>query len=274
MVHGAFVMNILIAQSTQDSIMNTRIDTLRQMFDKLYSVQTDSEKDQLNLAIMDFFTGILESPASIDVSLDTLDKIGKLVSDDERILVVTWNIPYIDGMHAYFGLLQYRDKNKEVLKVQKLQYTGFPREIPETKTLEPENWYGALYYSIVTTEYRKEVFYTLLGYDFHTPLTNRKIIDVIKVNDNLQFKFGYPVFLVNGKVRNRMVFKYAQDIVMNVKFNENMDMIVYDHLVPLRPSLQGEFEFYGPDGTFDGLKFDDGKWKHYPDVDLRKTNAL
>jgi hypothetical protein len=48
-----------------------------------------------------------------------------------------------------------------------------------------------------------------------------------------------------------------------------LDMIAYDHLVPMNPIYQNQFEFYGPDGSFDGLRFTDGTWVLEEDIDAR-----
>ena len=39
-----------------------------------------------------------------------------------------------------------------------------------------------------------------------------------------------------------------------------LGLITYDHLVPFHPIYENNFEFYGPDGSFDGLEFSGGLW--------------
>jgi len=46
-------------------------------------------------------------------------------------------------------------------------------------------------------------------------------------------------------------------------------MIVFDHLSPSKPSLVGVYEFYGPDFSYDGYKFEKGMLELYPDIDIR-----
>jgi hypothetical protein len=32
--------------------------------------------------------------------------------------------------------------------------------------------------------------------------------------------------------------------------------------------MEGKYEFYGPDFTYDGLKFEKGVWIHYQNIDI------
>jgi hypothetical protein len=56
---------------------------------------------------------------------------------------------------------------------------------------------------------------------------------------------------------------------MSINYDERLDMIVFDHLAPFEPILSGNFAFYGPDGSFDGFKFENGSFRWYRDVDAR-----
>jgi hypothetical protein len=53
---------------------------------------------------------------------------------------------------------------------------------------------------------------------------------------------------------------------MTCKFNETVNAIVFDHLSPPKSSQIGQFQFYGPDGSFDGLQLIKGKWILVPDI--------
>ena len=48
------------------------------------------------------------------------------------------------------------------------------------------------------------------------------------------------------------------------------DLIVFDHLVPLNPSVTGQRQFYVPEGNIVcGFVFDHGRWKYIEDIDAR-----
>ena len=44
-----------------------------------------------------------------------------------------------------------------------------------------------------------------------------------------------------------------------------MGAIVFDHLVPELPTLEGMYDFYIPDMTYDGYKWENGIWEYHED---------
>jgi len=46
-------------------------------------------------------------------------------------------------------------------------------------------------------------------------------------------------------------------------------MIVFDHLSPSRPEFKDMHQYYGPDFSYDGLRFESGQWVLVKDLDLR-----
>ena len=70
------------------------------------------------------------------------------------------------------------------------------------------------------------------------------------------------------KIIDNLAFVYNEKATMSLRYDEEKKMIIFDHLSPSQPSLEGKFEFYGPDFTYDGLKFEKGIWVHYPNIDI------
>jgi hypothetical protein len=56
---------------------------------------------------------------------------------------------------------------------------------------------------------------------------------------------------------------------MNLRYNEDLGMLVFDHLASSdpRPESKGVYSLYGPDLSYDGLKFEKGYWMLYKDID-------
>jgi hypothetical protein len=59
---------------------------------------------------------------------------------------------------------------------------------------------------------------------------------------------------------------------MTVRYDESIGMITFDHLAPLHPIYRNNYEFYGPDGSFDGFEFTDGVWIYQKDIDARNLD--
>jgi hypothetical protein len=131
-----------------------------------------------------------------------------------------------------------------------------------------EEWYGKLYYSIVTKKEKRKTFYTLLGLDFNNSRSNIKSVEVISIHRNRP-RFEQGMFLNGSERVDRVVLEYSKQVAITVRYDAALNMITFDHLVPLHPIYQNNFEFYGPDGSFDGLKFEEGTWTLQNDVDAR-----
>jgi hypothetical protein len=56
---------------------------------------------------------------------------------------------------------------------------------------------------------------------------------------------------------------------MSLRYQENKDWIVFDHLAPSQTSLEGQYEFYGPDFTFDAFQWEKKRWVFKANVDVR-----
>ena len=81
----------------------------------------------------------------------------------------------------------------------------------------------------------------------------KKIIDVLTFDSQ-----GTPIlasgFNVDGKYRlSRIVFEFNARVNMVLRYNDDSKTIVFDHLSPSSPEFAGDFQYYGPDGSFDGF---------------------
>ena len=89
-------------------------------------------------------------------------------------------------------------------------------------------------------------------------------------DENGQPIFGIPVFLFNKQLQNRMVFEYSINATMSLRYDNRIKMIIFDHLAPPSSLYYGDYKFYGPDFSFDGLKFENGKWNYQENVNVHK----
>ena len=142
---------------------------------------------------------------------------------------------------------------------------------PESEILSPEKWWGALYYQVLVNKYKGERLYTVIGLDMNDRYSNKKVIDVLTFNDKNIPVFGHPVFRTDGKLKSRIIFEYAEDVVMIVRYNEENKMIVFDHLSPIDQGLRNNPRYYAPDSSYDGFRFRRGVWEFIPDIDVNAT---
>lgn len=243
---------------------------LRRNFELLRSDINDEQKDSLNSLILDIFSSVLIFNESFSYPWHELDMIGKVNSEDMCVNLFTWHIEKSNKEYLYSGILQYRKpgkKNKNQIFIFPLTDRSGSFKDPETLVLTPDNWYGSLYYSISSFTHRKKTWYVLTAFDFNNSFSHKKSIEI------LHFEHNKPVFGGEIKLENksltRLIFEYSSNVVMLLHYDNNMGKLVFDHLVPLEPILKGVYRFYVPDGSYDGLKFDNGTFIFENDIDAR-----
>ncbi len=246
-------------------------DSLQYYFTLLASEKDDKNKIEFNDQIIKYFKKALENEGSFTYPFDSLKNIGIIKSEDEKLRIITWNLPYNDRTHKYFGFIQYK-KSKKTYVFYELNDDSDNIKNPELAVLNDKNWYGALYYKIITNKNKGNVYYTLLGADLNNLLTKKKIIEILYFDKNNSPVFGNKVFKNKSIPISRVIFEFNAQTNMTLTYDEEKEMIIYDHLSPSRPSLEGQFEFYGPDFSYDGLKFERGIWNTYFDIDTRDYN--
>jgi hypothetical protein len=257
------------AQEIPSAELATAEDFLYQKFTELYKSPDDAEKVEINSLILDEFEKLLKDPMSFNYPFDSLRWTGRIYSPDQRVRIITWNIPAVDGTHIYYGFIQYCQKKEKPCLVFRLHDRSLDITNPESAVLSAERWWGALYYKILMNRYKGKRVYTIIGLDMNDRYSNKKVIDIITFEDNYDPVFGRPAFRVEGKLKNRVIFEYAEDVVMTVRYNEMNKMIVFDHLSPIDPALRNNPRFYAPDSSYDGFRFRKGIWEYFPDIDVR-----
>ena len=252
--------------------LNVYEDSLNYYFKKLASERNDAAKESWNEKILEYFRMALSSEESFDYNFDSLKNVGIIKSDDENLRIITWNLPYNDRTHKYFGFIQYKKSKRKILSFE-LNDQSDNMQNPDFAILNQNNWFGVLYYQIIENKYRGRTYYTLLGLDLNNVLTKKKVIDVLYLNSDDNLVFGKDVFKNRKRAVTRVIFEYSSQANMVLTYNKEKEMIVYDHLSPSKPSLQGQYEFYGPDFSYDGLKYERGIWNSYPNIDVRNYNV-
>lgn len=268
-----FVSVIFFCKSIDAAEVNLKAheDSINHYFNMLAMETSDAEKIRFNQKILEYFRETLKNEESFDHPFSSLKNVGIITSEDNKLRIITWNLPYNDRTHKYYGFVQYKKSNRSY-NLFELQDKSVSIKKPELVVLDHENWYGALYYSIITNKYKGTIYYTLLGADLNDVLIKKKVIDILYFSDDDQPVFGKRVFKNKSYPAARVIFEFNAQTSMTLTYDEEKEMIVFDHLSPSQPSLKGQYEFYGPDFSYDGLKFERGIWNAYTDIDVRDYN--
>ena len=253
----------------QQQLINIPDLQLKILFDELTTATVDSVKDQLSEVIWNRLQPLLTEPTLFLSEFKGLEKLSTLLSKDGILKIVTWNVAYSDGRNVFHGGVAVRDPKKDVIKVTRLNDRRSALRSPEMMTLTAAKWYGAVYYDLIETRYKRKTYYTLLGYNANDAFSKIRVVDIISVSGNNRVTFGAPIFVEGRQTRRRLVLEYSIRANMMLRYHPKLKMIVMDHLAPSDPAFQNDRRYYGPDFTYDGLKFEKGKWILQKEIDVR-----
>jgi hypothetical protein len=242
---------------------------LKDMFIALYSDSlTDVEP------LLDSIRMKMSEALSLDGSLEfpwsRLDRIGNITSEDGAMRIFTWHLMDDPDHYRYFGFIQVGLK-KGRTKLFELKDNGKPQRGILKLDQTTEDWYGKLYYTVLTNHYKRSTYYTLLGMDYNNSRSTIKSVEVVSIQRN-EPHFLKSLFFNGHDFVDRLVLEYSNQVAMSLRYDLGTGMITFDHLVPFHPVYNNNFEFYGPDGSIDGLEFSEGRWNYHGDIDARNLD--
>lgn len=284
-----FLSDLSLAQ--EKLIFSEYEDSLKTLGKYILNGENDFVKYSSNEKFINLLKEALLKENSYEYPFDSLITIARLVSPDNTFRIFNWNLPKDNGTYEYFGFIQSYNKIKKKYEIFSLIDKSDEIESPETKTLDNLNWYGVHYYKIIETKVKNRKYYTLLGWDGNNKLSTKKIIEILHFRSNGSPVFGAYLFRKYKKKCKRVIFEYAKNAFMSLKYEEQRynitkkngekiktkktNMIVFDRLVPLDERLTGQYEFYVPEtNIFDAFIFQNRKWVFIKDVDARNPKQI
>jgi hypothetical protein len=261
----------LLAQSKNNAPAKVLMDSVNFYYQKVFSKSPRIERIAANKQFSTHLEAMLLEVDPFKSNFDSLKYVTQLTSDDNQLKLFNWNIPNDneDGQF-YCCLLVHRTKKKETYEITKLIDISKTITNIENFIGSKDKWPGMLYFKIITHKMPAEVYYTLLGWEGHNAITKRKLIEVLSFKSNGDPIFGKAIFEdIPNKSPKRISFEYAAQLTMNIKHYKDKKMLVFDHLAPREAELEGQFQFYGPDMSYDAFKLKEGKWYFTADVSMK-----
>lgn len=244
---------------------------LKLIFNELHNVKGNLKKDSVNDILKKVLKQTLYMNKSFKYPFDSLKYLGKIKSEDKKLRIYTWNYIKENAQLAYFGFIQYYHRKTKKYLIYELKDKTDKIKKPVIAVLSPGMWYGALYYKIITKTYKRKTHYAILGWNANDDFTNKKIIETLHFNRNGIPTFGERILGFENRRYCRLIFEYAEQAGMMLRYDKDKKMIIWDHLSPPVPSLTGQYKYYGPDFSYDGLFFNKGKWDYYPDLNVKNN---
>ncbi len=221
----------------------------------------------------------LQVKHSFDYPFDSVKGVSHIYAPDSTFRIFSWQLGF-DNDYAFIrqrGAIQFRTTDGSLKLVPLKDYSEFadnPLDSARTKN----NWIGAVYYNIIKTEYNGKPYYTLFGFDGNSYRTNKKWIDVLTFDAQNNPVFGAQRFFnfdkdsaAKRKAQYRFTIEYKKEASTTVNFNEDLNIILIDHLVSETDEPESAWT-YVPDGDYEGFKWVSGRWQHVEKVFTEKID--
>lgn len=258
-------------QTTNNSFhaeMLLREDSMKTYAVDMINAHEATERFQADSMFTRMLVRALKVNHSFSYPFDSLQTVSRLYAPDSSFRIFTWQLVQDEASFRRHGAIQMKTADGSLLLFPLIDKTQQVDNIQNTVTGNT-NWIGAIYYKIIQTSYQQKKFYTLLGYDEHSFRSTKKRIEVLTF-DNGKPVFGGPYFsfeqdTVPKPVQYRFEIEYKKDGNASIKYDEELGMIIYDHLIS-ENNQPGKAYTYVPDGDYEGFKWEKGKWLHIDKV--------
>lgn len=173
---------------------------------------------------------------------------------------------YIPAYDGYYYKLTPKDKAEVIKSGEKSTTLTYTPGKYRSRSMKEINGVELRTHDRVKQNVR---YYVMMGWNGWNNKSNYKVFEIMSFDpdDSTRIIFGAPIIHFQKIPKARAMFKYGE----NSSFSLNTGyirsgpfgivkkkMYVFDHLALPSRAHEGEMFGYGPDGTFDGLKFSKG----------------
>ena len=201
-------------------------------------------------------------PNSFYYPFDSIYTVSKLYAPDSSFRIYTWQMVINDNIIRQHGAIQMKTNDGRLKLFPLIDKSDITVNMEDTVG-NNFGWMGAVYYKVLLNKYQDKNYYTLLGYDENNIRSNKKIIEVLRFENN-QPIFGGPFFSVPSntlKVKNpaRFIMEFKKEAGPRLNYDNELNMIVFEHLVSESNEPNKKWTLIG-DGDYEGFKWQSGRW--------------
>ena len=253
------------AQRGDQAAFRQREDSMKNFAYGIVNAESPEGRFRADSQFIRSLVRTLRQPYSFNYPFDSLQTISRLYAPDSSFRIFTWQFKKDDRMYLQEGAIQINEPDGS-LKLFPLfdasMFTAKPLDSVRTR----RNWIGAIYYRIILKTYEGKKYYTLLGFDDYSETSNKKWMEVLTFSPEGEPLFGGPYFSfqedsVHKPLQYRFNIEYKKEAGTRFNYDPQMDMVVYDHLIPENNEPQKK-DTYVPDGDFEAFQWKNGRWVH------------
>ncbi len=195
---------------------------------------------------------------------DSIRNVAKIYPDDSSFRIFTWQLVINENFVRQHGAIQMKTADGSLKLFPLIDKSDVIVNMRDTVT-NNMNWIGAVYTSMVQTEFKGKKIYTLFGFDFNNIRTDKKVIEILSF-ENEKPVFGGSYFYYESGARNakdpgRIIIEFKEAVSPYLKYDKELGMIVMEHLVSESGDEKKKFTLI-PDGDYEGFKWLNGKWNY------------
>lgn len=234
----------------------------------LLNADSKQQKIDLNQALKKLLLKELNKEEAKNHPFTNIKSLSVLTPEDSSFRLFNWNIPYANGTFDFECGILNLNSNKDSAFTFLTEVVK--DSIHENYIGQPNEWVPGLIYDLVQFKTQFETYYTLLVWDGNNVLTNKKSIDVLWFDADQNARFGAPILVSNQGRKCRRIFEFGNENKMRLYFDSLNQRIVFDHLSPSKPNLEGIYEYYGADLSYDAYQWSGSFWRYHADIDTDK----
>lgn len=264
-----FVAFYSLCLFSQNESNYTQIEKkLNEYGQKIVNSALYQDREEADRQFTKLLTQFVEDEASMNYPLKTVSSLINISSQDSLIRILSWTILDANNNYQFRGIVQ-RKNDKEDYFYYHLKDQSAIIQDAEKADLTAQKWFGCLYYEIALVNNGMRDVYTLLGWDGNNNLSHKKVIELMYFDGQDSIRFGTALIKdQNNDFLKRKIFEFSAELKMTLKFQKELNRIVFDHLSPSNPTLKGVYEYYGPDFSFDSYNWDGRYWTYKADIDV------
>lgn len=209
----------------------------------------------------------------IRISLEDAPVFQDVISPDSSFRIITAHAMIDKDEYVYYGGL-FDASSKQFIPFKQ---DAFLMDKFDKQTFSFASWYGAVYYGVYPFKKGRKTAYLLFGIQNVDYFTRMKVMDVLWKDEDT-WKLGKSVFhyqsekMSEADTLSRFYQVYAAEAPIVMNYDENEDMIVFDHLMPIKGMYPGQETAWVPDGTYSGFKWSKGYWRFVEKLENQVLN--
>ena len=266
---AALLCCLTVPDVSAQTELRRKEDSLKSLAATIVSGREASDRFRADSAFTRMLVRALKTRNSFAYPFDSLKGISRLYAPDSSFRVFTWQVAKDERVFRRHGAIQMRTADGSLRLFPLIDRSNLILDQRDTVT-NHEWWIGSIYYRIVMKTHEGRSYYTLFGYDENNMRSTRKRLDVMHFDDAGRPVFGGPFFNIPtgadpAATQSRFWIEYKKDGNARMQFDEELDLIIYDHLIS-ETNEPAKRHTYIPDGDYEGFRWVGGRWVYIEKV--------